>query len=58
MTGNTAQHWIAIVGCKKAVLPANLSVSDYVAIDPWDGKVITVSDKYKVKTTYRLGVKS
>lgn len=58
VTGNTAQHWIAIVGCKKAVLPANLSVSDYVAIDPWDGKVITVSDKYKVKTTYRLGVKS
>ena len=58
VTGSTAQHWITIVGCKKAMLMANLSASDFIAIDPWDGKVITVSDKYKVKTTYRLGVKS
>ena len=58
VTGSTAQHWITIIGCKKTTLTVGLSVSDFIAIDPWDGKVITVSDKYKVKTTYRLGVKS
>lgn len=58
VTGNTAQHWLAIVGCRKTGQTTNLSASDFIAIDPWDGKVITVSDKYKVKTTYRLGVKS
>ncbi len=58
VTGNTAQHWVTIVGCKKSMLSVNFTASDFVAIDPWDGKVITVSDKYKVKTTYRLGIKS
>ena len=58
VTGSTAQHWITIIGCKKTMLTVGLSTSDFIAIDPWDGKVITVSDKYKVKTTYRLGVKS
>ena len=58
VTGNTPQHWITIIGCKKTGDGSGISVSDLVAIDPWDGKVITVSDKYKVKTSYRLGVKS
>ena len=58
VTGNTPQHWITIIGCKKTGGGSGISVSDLVAIDPWDGKVITVSDKYKVKTSYRLGVKS
>ncbi len=57
VTGNTPQHWITIIGCKKTGGGSGISVSDLVAIDPWDGKVITVSDKYKVKTSYRLGVK-
>ncbi len=57
VTGNTAQHWLTIIGCKKTTAFANFSAADFIAIDPWDGRVITVSDSYQVKTTYRLGVK-
>lgn len=58
VTGTTEQHWLAVVGCKKNTLSSTLTAADFVAIDPWDGKVITISDQYRVKTTYRLGVKS
>ncbi len=57
VTGSTAQHWIAVIGYKDYT-GSTLSVSHLVAIDPWDGQVITVSSRYKVKSTYRLGVKS
>lgn len=58
VTGTTSQHWLTIVGCKKGAISLNLSASDFLALDPWDGRLITISDKYKVKTTYRLGIKS
>lgn len=58
VTGNTPQHWITIIGCKKTGSGTAILASDLQALDPWNGKVITVSDKYKVKTSYRLGIKS
>ena len=54
VTGNTSQHWVTIVGYKNVSENVVLSAANFIAIDPWDGKLITVSDKYKVKTTYRL----
>lgn len=57
VTGNTEQHWLAVIGYKNNTSTI-LTASQLTAIDPWDGKVITVSDKYKIKTTYRLGIKS
>lgn len=58
VTGTTEQHWLTVVGCRKTGVSPNLTTADFVAIDPWDGRVITISDKYKVKSTFRLGVKS
>lgn len=57
VTGNTEQHWLAVIGCRNGT-SSTLTASHLIAIDPWDGKVITVSDKYKVKSTYRLAIKS
>lgn len=57
VTGNTEQHWLTVIGYKKNN-SSTFTASHLIAIDPWDGKVITVSDKYKVKSTYRLGIKS
>lgn len=58
VTGTTQQHWLAVVGCKKSAFSPNVSASDFVALDPWDGRRITVGEKYKVKSTFRLGIKS
>lgn len=55
VTGNTSQHWLTVIGYQNVKSINSLSAANFVAIDPWDGAVITVSDKYKVKTTYRLG---
>lgn len=58
VTGNTEQHWLCIIGYKNVETLSRLTASNLLAIDPWDGTVITVSSKYKVKSTYRLGVKN
>lgn len=58
VTGTTEQHWLTVIGYKKNTADVNPGASDFVAIDPWDGRVITISDKYKIKSTFRLGVKS
>lgn len=58
VTGNTEQHWLCVIGYKNVTSMQNLTVTNFIAIDPWDGAVITVSSKYKLKNTYRLGVKN
>lgn len=55
VTGTTSsQHWLTLIGYEKAEKESSLTLSAFTAIDPWDGSVIRVSDKYKVKNTYRL----
>ncbi|MCH5265220.1 MAG: RICIN domain-containing protein [Lachnospiraceae bacterium] len=57
--GNTSsQHWVTIIGFKNVTSVNALTAGNFIAIDPWDGAVITVSDKYRVKNTYRLAYKS
>lgn len=58
VTGTTEQHWLCIIGYKNVSSIQTLTAANFIALDPWDGAVITVSPKYKVKNTYRLGVKS
>lgn len=58
VTGTTEQHWLCVIGYKNVSSIQMLSAANFIAIDPWDGAVITVSSKYKVKNTYRLGVKN
>ena len=57
VTGNTEQHWLCIIGYKNVSSLQKLTASNFLAIDPWNGNVITVSSKYKIKNTYRLATK-
>ncbi len=54
----SSQHWLTLTGYQNVAGTLSLSAANFVAIDPWDGAVITVSDKYRVKTTYRLAYKA
>lgn len=58
VTGSTEQHWLCVIGYKGVGTVQTLTADNFIAIDPWDGAVITVSGKYKVKNTYRLAIKS
>lgn len=58
VTGSTEQHWITIIGYKNVLSINNLTTENFIAIDPWDGEVFTVSKRYKVKSTYRLGIQA
>ncbi len=55
-SSTSSQHWLTLVGYKNVTSTAYLSTSNFLAIDPWDGTLITVSDRYKTKNTYRLAV--
>lgn len=59
VTGKTGnQHWVTLVGYKNVIKTSALKASNFIALDPWSGKVITVSDSYQVRTTYRLAYRS
>lgn len=57
VTGNTAQHWVTLIGYKNVTVPDAVTISDFVAIDPWDGQVLVAGERYKTKPTYRIAVK-
>ncbi len=55
VTGNSSQHWVTVVGYQNVSAINALAANNLIAVDPWDGAVITVGSKYKIKNTYRLG---
>lgn len=57
-SSTSSQHWLAVIGYQNVTNAAALTPGNLLAIDPWDGAVITVSDRYRVKNTYRLGYKA
>lgn len=50
----TSQHWVTVIGYKNVSNPDKLTTANFLALDPWNGSLITVSDKYVVKDVYRL----
>ncbi len=54
-SATSSEHWITLIGYKN-VIGNVISASSFIAIDPWNGQVITLGETYKVKNTYRLGV--
>lgn len=50
----TSQHWVTVIGYKNVTNPDKLTAANFLALDPWNGSLITVSDKYVVKDVYRL----
>ena len=57
VTGKTGnQHWVTLVGYKNVTVGTALTAANFIAIDPWSGETITVSDSYQVRNTYRLAI--
>lgn len=40
------EHWIALIGYTGATDPDNLSLGNFVALDPWDGAQIIAGDRF------------
>lgn len=59
VTGKTGnQHWVTLVGYRNVTAGTALAAANFVAIDPWSGESVTVSESYQVRTTYRLAYKN
>ncbi|MCR5690631.1 MAG: RICIN domain-containing protein [Eubacterium sp.] len=47
----TTNHWVMLMGYQNVTDSSNLSLSNFICIDPWDGQVFTVTDKYTFYTS-------
>lgn len=48
VSGGSGEHWIALIGYQNANDPDNLSLSNFIALDPWDGAQINAGSKYRL----------
>ena len=48
VSGPSGEHWIALVGYQDAVDPDHLTLSNFIALDPWDGKQLNAGSKYSL----------
>ena len=48
VVASTGEHWICLIGYKNASDPDNLTLANFIALDPWDGAQITASDRYSL----------
>ena len=46
VAGSSGEHWICLIGYRKAKDPDRLDLSNFIALDPWDGAQIVASDRY------------
>lgn len=46
VSGGSGEHWICLIGYKNATDPDHLALSNFIALDPWDGAQITASSRY------------
>ena len=46
VAGSSGEHWIALIGYRNAKNPDRLTLSNFIALDPWDGAQIKASDRY------------
>ncbi|MEG2864348.1 MAG: hypothetical protein RR862_03030, partial [Eggerthellaceae bacterium] len=42
------EHWITLIGYQNATDPDNLTLANFIALDPWDGAQITVSERFSL----------
>lgn len=48
VTSGSGQHWICLIGYKNVADPNNLTLENFVALDPWDGAEFVASDRYRL----------
>lgn len=46
VSGVSGEHWICLIGYQNVKNPDRLNLSNFIALDPWDGAQITASDRY------------
>ena len=46
VTWSGGEHWIALIGYENAVDPDHLTLSNFIALDPWDGAQLNAGSKY------------
>lgn len=42
------EHWIALIGYENATDPNNLTLDNFIALDPWDGAQLNAGSKYSL----------
>ena len=42
------EHWIALIGYENATDPNHLTLSNFIALDPWDGAQLNAGSKYSL----------
>lgn len=48
VTWSGGEHWIALIGYENAADPDHLSLSNFIALDPWDGAQLNAGSKYEL----------
>lgn len=42
------EHWIALIGYENATDPDHLTLSNFIALDPWDGAQVNAGDSFSL----------
>ncbi|MEG1624299.1 MAG: hypothetical protein RR300_05510 [Raoultibacter sp.] len=42
------EHWVTLIGYQNATDPDNLTLANFIALDPWDGAQITASERFSL----------
>lgn len=42
------EHWIALIGYEDATDPDNLTLANFIALDPWDGAQINAASRFSL----------
>lgn len=48
VAGTSGEHWICLMGYRDVDDPGNLTLANFIALDPVDGAQITASDRYSL----------
>ena len=48
VSGCSGEHWIALIGYQGADDPDHLTLSNFIALDPWDGAQLNAGSKYSL----------
>lgn len=45
---NTGEHWICLMGYEDVSDPDDLSLGNFIALDPWDGEQVNAADRFEL----------
>lgn len=48
VSASYGQHWITLIGYQNAVDPDDLTLSNFIALDPWDGSELVAGSRFRL----------